>query len=105
MKKVFFLLVGFALTTAVMAQKDKAADTKKLQNTIADKKEDKHEVGKDLEHLRIESAMKKRKEVRAHKKVIHKTARDLKENHGVEHPIKDAKKVVKAKKDAKNGKD
>jgi hypothetical protein len=106
MKKIVFILcIGLASATGVMAQtKDVKQDQKVLKNSIADKKEDKHEVGKDLAHLRIESARNKHKEVRRHRRSIHKQGQHL-ENHGMKAPIRKAKRQAKADKDAKKGKD
>ena len=106
MKKfIMLLLLGTVLTTAASAQSnDKKEDQKNLKNTIKDKKEDKHEAGKDLAHLRVKSAVKGRSEVRHHRKSIHRQGEHL-ENHGVKHPIRKAKHEAKAEKDAKNGKD
>jgi hypothetical protein len=88
-----------------MAQKkDIKEDKAVLKSSIKDKKEDKHEAGKDLAHLRIESALKGRREVRHHRKSIHKQGEHL-EAHGVKHPIENAKKQVKSDKDVKKGKD
>jgi len=106
MKKIAILFaIGIVLSTGAMAQtKDVKKDQKVLKNTIKDKKEDKHEVGNDLAHLRIKSAVKDRKEVRKHRKSIHKQGESL-ENRGVKHPIAKAKRQVKAEKDIKKGKD
>ena len=106
MKKIAFLiLVGIAFSATAMAQtKDIKSDQRHLKNSIKDKKEDKHEAGKDLAHLRIKPALQGRREVRRHRKSIHKQGEHL-ENHGVKHPIHKAKVQAKAEKDLKNGKD
>jgi len=104
-KNVILLFIGVVFSTAALAQKqDVKADQKVLKNSIKDKKEDKHAVGSDLAHLRIKSAIKGRKEVRQHRKSIHKQGESL-ENRGVKHPIAKAKRQVKAEKDLKKGKD
>jgi competence protein ComGC len=104
MKKIMMLLLlGAVVSNAAMAQtKDVKDDQKVLKNTIKDKKEDKHEAGKDLAHLRVKSAIKERKEVRHHRKSIHSQGRHLKQ-HGVTHPIEKAKHKAKVDKDVKNG--
>ena len=103
MKKVIiFLLVSALFNTASTAQtKDVKKDQTVLKNTVKDKKEDKHEVGKDLAHLRLKKAVKERKEVKHHRKSIHKQGKHLK-NNGVKHPIKTAKDKAKVDKDIKN---
>jgi len=106
MKKIATLiLISIVFSTAAMAQsKDVKTDQRNLKNTIKDKKEDKHEAGKDLAHLRIKPALEGRREVRRHRKSIHKQGEHL-ENHGIKHPIHRAKEQVKAEKDLKKGKD
>lgn len=106
MKKItFLLLLGVVLSTGAMAQKKNVkTEQKVLKNTIKDKKEDKHEMGKNLSHLRLKSAMQSRKEVRRHGRSIHKQGERL-ENRGVKHPIQKAKHQAKADKDRKKGKD
>lgn len=99
------LFAGILFSTVAMAQsKDVKSDQKILKNAIKDKKEDKHEAGKDLAHLRLEAAARKRREVIRHRRSIHKQGEHL-EKHGVEHPITKAKHQVKAEKDLKKGKD
>jgi len=104
MKKILVLFViGAIFSNAAAAQtKDVKEDQKVLKNTIKDKKEDKHEAGKDLAHLRVKAAVNGRKEVRHHRKSIHKQGRHLKQ-HGVTHPIEKAKHKAKVDKDIKNG--
>jgi len=106
MKKFAILLItGLVLCTGAMAQtKDVKSDQKALKSTIKDKKEDKHEEGKDLAHLRIKSAMKEHREIRHHRKSIHKQGEHL-EAHGVEHPIVKAKHQIHEEKEIKKGKD
>lgn len=101
-KSIILLLICAAITTGAGAQtRDEKKDQKVLKNKIEDKKEDKHEAGKDLAHLRVKKALRKRREVRRHRKSIHRVAKDLRED-GVKHPIKQAKteaKLDKTKKD------
>ena len=106
MKKITTLFfAGIILSSSAMAQtKDVKADQKELKNTIEDKKEDKHEAGKDLVHLRVKPALAKRREVRRHRKSIHKQGEHL-ENHGVKHPIGKAKHEAKADKEMKKAKE
>jgi hypothetical protein len=106
MKKIaILLLIGVVVSTGAMAQNnDVKTDQKVLKNTVKDKKEDKHQVGTDLAHLRIRSAQRKHREVRHHRRSIHKQGEHL-ENHGVKHPIRKAKRQAKSERDAKNGKD
>ena len=99
------LIIGMVVSAGAMAQTTEVKkDQKVLKNTIKDKKEDKHEVGKDLAHFRVEKAVKGRKEVRRHRRSIHKQGEHL-EKLGVKEPIDKAKHQVKAEKDAKKGKD
>ena len=106
MKKIAILLfAGVIFSTGAMAQtKDTKTEQRVLKNSIADKKEDKHEAGKDLDHLRVKSALKGRREVRHHRKSIHKQGERL-ENRGVKEPIEKAKHQAKVEKDVKKGKD
>ena len=103
MKKLILLLFAGALfsTAAIAQSKDVQNDKKILKNTIKDKKEDKHEAGNDLAHLRIKSAIRERKEVRSHGRSIRRQGRHLK-RHGVSHPIEKAKHEAKVDKDKKN---
>jgi hypothetical protein len=109
MNKIAILLfTGIVLSTGAMAQtkaqaQDNKADQKELKNTIIDKKEDKHEVGSDLAHLKIKSALRERREVRRHRRSITKQGEHL-ENHGVAHPITKAKHEAKAEKEMKESK-
>jgi hypothetical protein len=106
MKKITFLLLSsIVFSTCVMAQtKEVKTDEKNLKNTIVDKKEDKHEAGTDLAHLKVKSALKKRKEVRRHRRSIHRQGENL-EAHGVKHPIEKAKHEAKAEKELKKAKE
>jgi hypothetical protein len=106
-KNVILLLTGILFSIGAMAQtkdKDVKTEDKNLTNTIVDKKEDKHEAGKDLAHLKVKSALEKRKEVRARKKSIHKQEDHL-EAHGVKHPMRKAKHMAKAEKEEAKAKD
>ena len=104
MKKIMMLLLmGTLFITAATAQtKDVKDDQRVLKNTIKDKKEDKHEAGKDLAHLKVKAAIKGRKEVRHHRKSIHRQGQHLKK-HGITHPIEKAKHKAKVDKDIKKG--
>jgi len=111
MKKLIFILLGVVLTTGAMAQTaekkaqmDKKKDEKQLENAIAAKKDEKHEVGSDLKHLKIAAAVKDRKEVRADRRRIHRKANHLKKTDGVEHPIIKAQKALKEDKEKKEEK-
>jgi|GEM_PF-732148 hypothetical protein len=100
-KNIILLIVGVIFSAAAMAQtKDKyiKTDEKNLTSTVIDKKEDKHEAGKDLAHLKIKSAWEKRKEIRAHKRRI-KREEEYLANHGVKHPLRKAKHMAKAEKE------
>ncbi len=103
MKKVILFLLGAILTTGVFAQTVKKEETK-LTNTIVDKKQDKHVAGNNLKHLRVKRALRNRREVRRHRRYIHKTGEKL-EDQGVKHPIHKAKVRAKAIKEANKGKD
>ena len=103
MKKfAMLLLTGIMLSTGAMAQtKDVKEDQKVLKNTIKDKKEDKHEAGKNLANLRVKKALRGRREVRRHRRSIHRQGEHL-EAHGVKHPIEKAKHQAKIDKDKKD---
>jgi hypothetical protein len=106
MKKITLLLSAACLfSTFVMAQtKEIKKDETHLKTSIEDKKEDKHEAGKDLAHLKINSAINKRKEVRRHRKSIHMQAKHL-ESKGVKDPMVKAKHQAKADKELKKGRE
>ena len=106
MKKIAVLLLTavFLSVGAVAQTKDVKEDQRVLKNTIKDKKYDKHTAGKNLENLRIKRALRNRREVRRHRRSIHRQGEHL-ENHGVKHPIQKAKVQAKADKDKKNGRD
>jgi hypothetical protein len=100
-KNLIILVIGIIFSAGAMAQtKDKyiKTDENHLTNNIVDKKEDKHEAGKDLAHLKVKSAWEKRKEVRAHNRTIKKEDEHL-EAHGVKHPLRKAKHMAKAEKE------
>ena len=101
-KNVILLLMSIVLSTGAMAQtKDVKHDEKVLKNTVADKKEDRQEAGKDITHLKMKAAISERKEVRHHRRSIHRQGKHL-ERHGIKHPIKKARHEVKVDQDAKN---
>lgn len=101
MKKLLFVLLGFTLSGAVMAQvPEKKAEMKDLRTDVRNKKDDKHQVNKDLSHARVKKAMKDHKAVAAENKDMRKDSRRLK-NQGVEHPIVKAKRQVKVQDDNK----
>lgn len=103
MKKIVtLLLTGILLSAGAMAQtKDIKKDQKVLKNTVADKKEDRHEVGKDIANLRVKRAVDDRQEVRQHRRSIRRQGRHLR-HHGVKHPIQKAKHEAKVDKDKKD---
>jgi len=89
-KNVLLVVLGIALSAGAMAQtKDIKKDQKVLKNTVKDKKEDRKEMGKDVTHLRVKAAVNHRKEVRRHKRSIHRQGEHL-EAHGVKHPVRKA---------------
>ena len=105
MKQIFFILLGFAITTSTIAQTaekkaemDKKKTEKQLGTTIAAKKAEKHEVGADIKHLKVSAAVKDRKEVRADRRRIHRKSKHLKNAYGVKHPRIKAQKEVKENK-------
>lgn len=101
-KNILLAAIGIALSFGAVAQsKDIRKDKKDLKNTVKDKKEDRREAGNDLGHLRIKSAIKGRKEVRHHRKTIRHEGSHLKD-HGVKHPVSDAKKQIKEEKEIKH---
>ena len=106
MKKIFAMVFGMALTTFAMAQTTagQKKGEKQLENTIAAKKDEKHEAATNLSKLKVRAAIQNRKEVRADRRIIHRKAKHLKKVHGVKHPILNAQEEVKEKKDNKNGK-
>ena len=103
MKKLILFLLGAVLTTGVFAQTVNKEENK-IANKIVDKKGDKHVAGRHLKHLRVKKALRTRREVRAHRRYIHRAGERL-EDRGVKHPIHKAKLRAKAIKDAKKGND
>lgn len=101
MKKLILFLFAAVLTTGAFAQTVNKEENK-IANKIVDKKEDKHVAGNHLKHLRVTKALQSRREVRAHRRSIHKAGERL-EDQGVKHPIHKAKIKAKAIKEAKKG--
>lgn len=95
-------MLGAALFTTVASAQTKEVknDKQVLKNTIKDKKEDKHEMGKDLSKLKFKAAVKERKEVRHHRWSVRRQGKHLR-RHGVTHPIEKAKHEAKVDKDKK----
>ena len=103
MKKLTFLLLfGLSISAGAMAQTVNK-EQKTLKNSIKNKKEDRKEVGEDLGHLRMKAAVRHRKEVRHHRRSIHRQGEHL-ENRGVIRPIHKAKVQAKKEKEAEKGK-
>lgn len=102
MKKLVFLLIGMSLTVAVMAQTNpqKKAEMKDLRTDVREKKAAKHQVNKDLGHVRIKKAIHDHKAVAAENKDIKRDSKSLKEK-GVSHPVAKAKRQVKVQSDNK----
>ena len=96
------LFAGALFSAGAIAQSTHVKEEKMvLKNTIKDKKEDKHEMGKDLGKLKISKAIEERKEVRHHRWSIRRQGRHLR-NKGVKHPIEKAKHEAKVDKDKKD---
>ena len=104
MKKIILcLFMGIAICSCASAQTEQVKrEQKTLKNSIKDKKEDKHEVAKDLSNGRVKAAVKDRKEVRRHRSSIRRQGKHL-QRHGVKRPIHKAKVQAKKEKDIKNG--
>lgn len=101
MKKTLFFILGAFLTTAAFAQTEtKKQDESHLRTDIREKKEEKHEVAKDVDHLNFKAAKADHKDVVTEKKAIHRHATRLK-NRGVKHPINRAKHQIHAQDEAK----
>ena len=99
------MMAGIAITTISMAQTtetkvaiDKKKTENQLKNAIKEKKEEKKEVGNDLKHLKLDKAIKDRKDVRAVRRVEHKKARHLRKMHGVKNPIHKAENQIREEK-------
>ena len=105
MKKIAILLfLGVLAGGVVHAQSaDVKKDQRVLKNTIKDKKEDNHQVTKDLTHFRMEKAAQHHREVVRHRRSIHKQVAHL-EQHGVKDPKDKAKDQLKAEEAAKKRK-
>jgi hypothetical protein len=102
-KNLILLMIGIIFSAGAMAQSNDKyikKDEKNLTNNVVDKKEDKHEEGKDLAHLKVKPALEKHKEVRARNKSINRQEDHL-EAHGVKHPLMKAKHMAKAEKEEK----
>ena len=101
MKKLLFLLLGAGLTTISFAQTTpKKVEEKELRHDIREKREEKHEVGKDVTHLNIKKAKADHKDVVTEKKAERRHAAQLR-RHGVKHPVSRAKHQIHAQDEAK----
>ncbi|HWK07010.1 MAG TPA: hypothetical protein VNS58_25420 [Puia sp.] len=101
MKKLLFILLGGTLTSLGFAQTTpKKVEEKELRHDIREKREEKHEVGKDLAHLNIKKARADHKDVVTEKKAEHRHAAQLK-RQGVKHPVSRAKHQIHAQDEAK----
>lgn len=105
MKKVLFILLGIALTTASMAQTPaqqvkKKEEMKDLHRDVAEKRHDNKKMAKHITHAKFKKAVADRKEKREDKKDIHKDQARL-ERQGVKHPVAKVKHQMKAEKEEK----
>ena len=100
MKKILCIIAGLALTAGAMAQTDtrKKEEMKDLRTDVREKKAAKHQVNKDLGHVRIKKAVEDHKAVAAENKDMKKDSRRLKKQ-GVSHPVTKAKRQVKVQDD------
>jgi hypothetical protein len=107
MKKLVLFLFSAALVTgAAMAQTAKQEEKKDLREDIRDKRAHKKAVRNDVAHLRFRKAHQQHEGKVEARKDQHATAKDLRAK-GVEHPTRDAKKVIHKQHEAaekKNGK-
>lgn len=101
MKKLLFILFGATLTTLTFAQTTpKKVEEKELRHDIREKREEKHEVGKDVTHLKVKKAMADHKDVVTEKKAQNRHAAQLR-RRGVKHPVSRAKHQIHAQDEAK----
>lgn len=101
MKKIIFLILGAALTTVSVAQTTpKKVEEKRLRHDIREKREENHEVGKDLTHLKFKKAQADHKDVVTEKNAMDRHAAQLRKR-GVKHPIARAKHQIHAQDEAK----
>jgi hypothetical protein len=111
MKKLFFVMLGLAISAAVVAQtsqtkKDdpktkkevKKTEMKDLRSDVRDRQAATHQVNKDLSHVRIGKAIKDHKTVHRIKKDEKSDARRLKQQ-GVDHAVAKAERQVKVQDD------
>jgi hypothetical protein len=104
MKKVFFFLFGLALTSVAVAQTtEKKEEMKHLKKNVREKREENHEVNKDVTHLNFKAAKADHKDKVAEKRAAHTHADRLK-NEGVKHPMAKAKHQIHAQDEAKKNK-
>ncbi len=95
------LALGVTLATISFAQTTpKKEDEKNLRTDIRAKRDENHQVGKDLGHLNLKDAKEDHRVVKADKKAIHRNASRLK-RRGVKHPIVRAKHQIHAQDEAK----
>jgi hypothetical protein len=102
MKKILILLLGFTVSAAAIAQTNpvKKAEMKDLRTDVREKKTAKHQVNKDLSHVKVKKAVRDHKEVAEENKDMRKDSKRLK-RQGVEHPVAKAKRQVRIQDDAK----
>src|SRR5258707_2270824 len=101
MKKALRIVAAQAFTFGAMAQTEtKKEQMKDLRTDVGEKKAAKHQVNKDLSHVRLGKAAHDQKAVAAENKDMKKDARRLKRK-GVTHPITKAKRQVHVQDDNK----
>ena len=105
MKKVSLVILGALFATASFAQTaPKKEEEKHLRTDIREKREENHEVSKDVSHLNFKAAKADHKDKVVEKKAMHRNAKRLK-RRGVKHPIVKAKHQIHAQNEAKKYKD
>jgi hypothetical protein len=93
--------MGTFLATVSFAQTaPKKVEEKHLRTNIREKREENHEVNKDVSHLNFKAAKADHKDKVAEKNAMHRNATRLKRK-GVKHPIVKAKHQIHAQDEAK----
>jgi hypothetical protein len=101
MKKLLFVILGATLTSISFAQTTpKKVEEKQLRHDIRERREENHEVAKDVSHLNLKKAKADHKDVVTEKKAIRHHSAQLK-RRGVKHPVSRAKHQIHAQDEAK----
>ena len=99
MKKSVLFLLSIALVTATAMAQTKTEEKKDLRESIQDKRAHKSAMASNAAHLRLRRSHQQHEKAQAARRLQHRQAKNLRAK-GVEHPTRDAKKVIHQQKEA-----